>query len=86
MNLRKTSTLATGAMIISIGTLASRLLGLVRDNMLGNVFPDRLITDAYRSAFLVPDLLYYLLAGGALSSAFIPVFSSYLSKGKGRCQ
>lgn len=80
MRSQKTSTVAAGAMIISIGTLFSRMLGLVRDNMLGNYFPNRLVTDAYRSAFLVPDLLYYLLAGGALSAAFIPVFSGYLAK------
>lgn len=82
MTSRKTSSVAAGAMIIFVGTLASRILGLVRDNLLMNEFSDRLVTDAYRSAFLVPDLLYYLLAGGALSAAFIPVFSSYLSRGE----
>ncbi len=35
-------------------------------------------TDAYSLAFIIPDLLFFLIAGGALSSAFIPVFSEYL--------
>ncbi len=36
------------------------------------------LTDAYVLAFQIPDLLFFLIAGGALSSAFIPVFSEYL--------
>ena len=36
--------------------------------------------DAYQAAFRVPDLLFQLVAGGALGSAFIPTFSGYLSK------
>lgn len=82
MNSKRTSTVAAGATIIFVGTLVSRLLGLIRERLLVNTFPDRLTTDAFLSAFLVPDTLYYLLAGGALSAAFIPVFSSYLSKGE----
>jgi putative peptidoglycan lipid II flippase len=35
-------------------------------------------TDPYRLAFAVPDTLFFLIAGGALSSAFIPIFSSFL--------
>ncbi|MHB9133270.1 MAG: murein biosynthesis integral membrane protein MurJ [Armatimonadota bacterium] len=78
----KLTTVAAGAAIIFAGTLLSRILGLVRDNLLMNTFSERWMTDAYLSAFLVPDTVYYLLAGGALSSAFIPVFSSYLTKEK----
>ncbi|HEY3418059.1 MAG TPA: lipid II flippase MurJ, partial [Armatimonadota bacterium] len=74
------STVAVGATIIAVGTLLSRILGLVRENLLVNTFHDRAITDAFLSAFLVPDMLYYLLAGGALSAAFIPVFAGYLAK------
>ena len=80
--MQKASTVAKGALIISAGTLLSRLLGLIRENQLLNRFGDSDITGAYNVAFMVPDLLYYLLAGGALSAAFIPVFSSYLAKGK----
>ena len=37
--------------------------------------------DAYLAAFRIPDLLFALMAGGALGSAFIPVFSTVLSRG-----
>ena len=60
--------------------LASRLLGYVRDVIILAKFGQNRLTDAYNAAFSVPDLLYMLLVGGALSSAFIPVFSSYLAK------
>lgn len=56
----------------------SRVLGIVRDNVMARQFGLGADTDAYRLAFQVPDLLFFLIAGGALSSAFIPVFSEYL--------
>ncbi len=58
--------------------LLSRVLGLVRDAIIAGKFGSDGFTDAYRLAFAVPDLLFFLIAGGALSSAFIPVFSEYL--------
>ena len=76
----KAQTVAKGAGIIMAGTLLSRLLGYVRDKAIAYNFIPSHDTDAYWSAFAVPDLLYYLLAGGALSAAFIPVFTSYLAK------
>ncbi|HEY3376104.1 MAG TPA: murein biosynthesis integral membrane protein MurJ [Armatimonadota bacterium] len=82
MTSRKTSTVAAGAIIFSVGMLMSRLLGLVRDNLLLQTFGNTDVTGAYKLAFMIPDLFYYLLAGGAMSAAFIPVFTSYLSKGE----
>lgn len=68
---------AGGIMMVSL--LLSRVLGLVRDAIIAAKFGGQLdLTDAYRMAFSVPDLLFFLVAGGALSSAFIPVFSEYL--------
>jgi len=61
-----------------ISLLLSRVLGLVRDAIIAGMFGSNANTDAYRLAFSVPDLLFFLIAGGALSSAFIPVFSEYL--------
>jgi putative peptidoglycan lipid II flippase len=58
--------------------LLSRALGLVRDMVMAGMFGVDSTTDAYRLAFQIPDLMFYLIAGGALSSAFIPVFSEYL--------
>lgn len=58
--------------------LLSRVLGILREMILNWQFGQNAETDAYRLAFQIPDLLFYLVAGGALSSAFIPVFSEYL--------
>lgn len=71
---------ATG--IIMISMFLSRVLGFVRDQAMTTQFGRSNITDAYIAAFSIPDLLYNLLVGGALSAAFIPVFSSYLAQGK----
>ncbi|MGI6566283.1 MAG: lipid II flippase MurJ [Limnochordia bacterium] len=60
----------------------SRLLGFVRLRAASEVFGRTWHTDAFNAAFVIPDLMYYLLVGGALSSAFIPVFTSYLAKGR----
>lgn len=68
---------AAGIMVAAI--LASRILALVRDMVVSYYFGAGLVTDAYKAAFSLPDLLYYLIAGGALSSAFIPVFTEYLT-------
>lgn len=68
---------AAGIMVAAI--LASRVLALVRDMVVSYYFGAGVVTDAYKAAFSLPDLLYYLIAGGALSSAFIPVFTEYLT-------
>lgn len=62
-------------MVVSL--LLSRVLGTVRDIVIAAMFGQDVTTDAYRIAFQVPDLIFFLVAGGALSSAFIPVFSEY---------
>jgi putative peptidoglycan lipid II flippase len=63
---------------------ASGLLGLLRNRLLAARFfggrEDQL--DAYFAAFVLPDTIFQLLILGALSAAFIPVFTSYLSKDK----
>ena len=63
----------------SIGgaTLASRVLGFVRDALVAQVFGAGPITDAFLVAFRVPNILRRLLAEGALATAVIPVFTDY---------
>lgn len=73
---------AKAAGIIMVAMLLSRVLGFVREQAMTSLFGRGSLTDAYIAAFSIPDLLYNLLVGGALSSAFIPVFSSYLAKNK----
>ncbi|MBZ4686779.1 MAG: putative peptidoglycan lipid flippase [Clostridia bacterium] len=71
-------TVARAAGFIMITMIISRILGYIRDVVIYAKFGQNRITDAYNAAFSVPDFLYMLLVGGALSSAFIPVFSSYI--------
>ncbi|GMV37966.1 MAG: hypothetical protein AMXMBFR61_24740 [Fimbriimonadales bacterium] len=66
---------ASGIMIAAI--LLSRILGQARETVIAFRFGQGVEADMYRAAFSVPDLLFFLIAGGALSSAFIPVFSEY---------
>ncbi len=65
-----------------LALFASRLLGLLRDTVISAQFGLNAHTDAYRAAFIIPDLIFFLLAGGALSSAFLPVFGRYWAEGK----
>ncbi len=73
---------ARAAGIITIAMVLSRVLGYVRDLALYAQFGQNRVTDAYNAAFSIPDFLYMILVGGALSSAFIPVFGTYLARGE----
>lgn len=66
--------------IVSIAVFSSRITGLVREMVLAAMFGAGQIFDAFRIAFLIPNLTRDLFAEGALSSAFVPVFTEYLSK------
>lgn len=61
------------ASFMAIGTLASRILGLVRDVAFAAYFP-KIITDAWAVGFRLPNLFRRILGEGSLSSSFIPVF------------
>ena len=65
-------------MILTGAFVASRILGLLRTSMFAYVFGTSATSDAFLQAFLVPDLIFNIVAGGALSSAFIPVFTQYM--------
>lgn len=67
---------------VSLGTLASRVLGLVRDIVCAAYF-SACALDAFYLAFIVPNLLRRILGEGALASSFIPVFAEIKEK-KGR--
>ena len=62
---------------IGAATLASRLLGFVRDMVVARAFGAGPITDAFFVAFRIPNILRRLLAEGALATAVIPVFTEY---------
>ncbi|WP_410210602.1 murein biosynthesis integral membrane protein MurJ [Aquirhabdus sp.] len=63
--------------IVSAMTMLSRILGLVRDMVLLNVFGAGGVMDAFLVAFKIPNFLRRLFAEGAFSQAFVPVLSEY---------
>ncbi len=67
-------------LVISGSTGVSRGLGLVRDIVIAHLFGAGAAFDAYTIAFTVPHMLRRLLAEGALSSAFVPVYTETLTK------
>ncbi|ODS34057.1 MAG: hypothetical protein SCARUB_00830 [Candidatus Scalindua rubra] len=71
------------AKTVSLCTLLSRILGLARDIICASFFGTSLAWDAFVVAFKIPNLFRRLFGEGALSAAFIPVFTEYLeTKGK----
>src|ERR1019366_9085843 len=65
------------AAIVAASVFLSRILGFFREWTIAHQVGSNSITDAYYAAFTIPDILNYLLAGGALSITFIPVFLEY---------
>jgi len=84
MENQTTGSVARAAGIVMFFVLVSRILGFVRERAIAEVFGRTGVTDVFFAAFSIPDLMYQLLVGGALSSAFIPVFTQYLAKGEER--
>jgi len=66
--------------VIGAATLASRILGFVRDIVMARAFGAGPMTDAFFVAFRIPNLLRRLLAEGAISTAVIPIFTEYLER------
>lgn len=73
--------LARSAGVIGLATMTSRILGLVREQVLAYYFGAGDAMDAFRVAFRVPNLLRDLFAEGAMSAAFVPTFTSQLAQG-----
>lgn len=75
-----TGRLARSAGIIGMATLASRVLGLVRDVIQGFYFGTSAAADAFGVATRIPTLLRDLFAEGAMSAALVPTFTRYLTR------
>lgn len=67
---------------VSFYTLLSRILGLVRDAVMAWAFGATRIADAFYVAFRIPNLLRRLVAEGALTIAFVPIYTDYLRKSR----
>jgi len=70
------------ALIVAAGFGVSNFTGVLDDFIVARVFGAGRELDAYYAAFGLPDLLFTLIAGGALAAAFIPVFTGYLATGE----
>jgi len=58
----------------------SRIMGLAREQIIGRTLGASREADLYFASFTLPDFLNYLLAAGALSIVFIPIFVEYLER------
>lgn len=76
----KQTSVAKSAGIVSIAVMFSRVLGLVREMIFANYFGAGFLYDAYQAAFTIPNVLRDLFAEGALSAAFVKVFTDYQIK------
>jgi len=75
----ETGKITRAAGVVGFFTLLSRILGLVRDMVVGYLFGAQGAADAFFVAFRIPNLLRRLTAEGALAAGFIPVFTDYLT-------
>ncbi len=73
--------IAQAAGIVMLAYIASGVLGIVRQSAINAAFGADVELDAFMAAQRVPETLFVLVAGGALGSAFIPVFTRFLALG-----
>jgi len=76
------ATIASATLVTMTLIGLSRITGIVRDIGRTTLFGRDWHTDAYVSAFSIPDLIYFLASGGALSAGFVPIFTGYITKGE----
>ena len=74
---RQGTSVSRAALLLTSASFISRFLGLLRSSLFSHIGTNQ-FTDAYTQAFNLPDLVYNVVAGGALISAFIPVFNLYM--------
>jgi len=72
--------IARAAGVLGVATIISRILGMVRDMAVSRLFGAGLATDAFFAAFQIPNMLRRFFAEGALTSAFVPIFSEYYTR------
>ena len=83
MMFKRFSKVGLGAVLLASSSMGSKFLGVLRDYIFAKVFGAGAELDAYFAAFRVPDFLYMLLIFGAMSAAFIPIYTSLLHKEQG---
>ncbi len=73
--------MGTAAVVIAGSVLLSRILGLVREALIAGLIGVNAESDLYFAAFLIPDLLNYLIAGAYLTITLVPILSRHLETG-----
>ncbi|MEE2645285.1 MAG: lipid II flippase MurJ [Myxococcota bacterium] len=73
--------LRIGALIYGVTLLLSRLLGVIREGVIGRILGAGGEADVYWVAFILPDFMNYLLAGGAIGLVLIPIIQEALQRG-----
>ena len=82
-NLEESNRIIKNTQTVSILTFLSRILGAVRDLVIANIFGAGWLTDAFVQAFTIPNILRRLTAEGAMTLAFIPIYTE-IREGKNR--
>ena len=67
------------ASLITVITIASRILGYVRDQRITLLLGTSLAADSFVLAYRIPNLLRRLVGEGSMTASFIPVFTTYLT-------
>jgi len=80
--LTRQTNILSAAFIIMATVILSQILGLLRTRLLFSIFGPSNTLGVYNYASILPDTIFQLIIAAALASAFIPVFSEYLSKGE----
>lgn len=79
---QRQTNILSAALIIMITIILSQILGIIRQRLLISIFGASDITGIYLASARLPDFLFQLIIAGALSSAFIPIFSDYLAEAR----
>src|SRR5882672_8081899 len=79
---RRQTNILSAAFVIMATVILSQVLGLIRQRLLVSIFGASNSLGIYLYSTQLPDTIFQLTIAAALSSAFIPVFSEYLAKGK----
>lgn len=80
--LQRQTNILSAAVVLMATVIFSQILGLVRQRLLVSIFGASNTLGVYLASSKIPDFLFQLIIAGALSSAFIPVFTELLGKGK----
>jgi putative peptidoglycan lipid II flippase len=78
--MKENSRILKAAGVVGAATLLSRILGYIRDAVIAWYFGAGHSSDAFIAAFRIPNLLRKLFGEGAISNAFIPVLTDYLTE------